>query len=72
MALRIGSFGYFVQDMTTLKITWAPEAYRIWGVEPDPSILTRDWILNSVHPEDREKVMGWQTDSSWTEKIIDF
>ncbi len=34
MALRIGSFGYFIQDILVNRITWSVETYGIWGLDP--------------------------------------
>jgi PAS domain S-box-containing protein len=72
LALRVGSFGYFVQDWPSGAVTWAPETYKIWGVESAPGIPSHDWFLSTVHPQDRSPVQRWQLDQSWTEKTVRF
>jgi PAS domain S-box-containing protein len=72
MALRVGNFGYFVQDVPTGKITWAPETYRIWGVEHAAGIPNRDWVVQTIHPDDRAGVLGWELDLAWVSRIADF
>lgn len=72
LALRIGSFGYFVQERASRKITWAPETYRIWDVDPATTTPTHEWVLETIHPDERDLVASWHTDNSWTEKVSDF
>jgi len=72
MALRIGGFGYFVQDVTTGRITWATETYRIWGVERTPGIPNIEWLIGSIHPDDRAAVADWQADVAWVSRVADF
>jgi PAS domain S-box-containing protein len=72
LALRVGSFGYFVQDWPSGIVTWAPETYKIWGVEFAPGIPNHEWFLSTIHPDDRPLVHGWQCDPTWTEKTVHF
>ena len=72
MALRIGSFGYFVHDVQTQTMTWAPDTYRIWGVDYAPGIPNPEWMLQTIHPDDRHLVLAWRADCSWVTKVVDF
>ncbi|MBL8630205.1 MAG: PAS domain S-box protein [Rhodospirillaceae bacterium] len=72
MALRIGSFGYFTQDILLNRITWSPETYAIWGLEPTRGRPTVNEIVKSFHPDDAEQLRLMEDDKSWVSKIIDF
>jgi PAS domain S-box-containing protein len=72
LALRIGSFGYFVQEIPSGKVTWAAETYRIWGVEPAADIPNPKWFLQTIHPDDRERTRRLQSDPLWNEMVLDF
>jgi PAS domain S-box-containing protein len=72
MALRIGSFGYFVQEWANHKLVWSPETYRIWGVAQTNVAVNHDWVLSTLHPDDVAPVLAWHDDLSWKEKVADF
>ena len=50
MALRIGSFGYFIQDIMLQRVTWSPESYEIWGVDAKIGRPSLNFILKSFPP----------------------
>lgn len=72
LALRMGRLGYFYRDAKTNGLFWAPETFRIWGVEPIEEGPTADWILGTIHSEDRDNVIARIRDSSWVELEHDF
>lgn len=72
MALRVGNFGYFVQDVATNMIVWAPETYAIWGVEHAPGIPNPQWLLESIHPDDRNMILGWRANTKWASEVAEF
>ena len=37
-------------------VQWSDELYRIYGYEPQSRIITADFFLSRVHPDDREQV----------------
>lgn len=72
LALRMGRLGYFYRDAQTNDLFWAPETFRIWGVEPVEGGPTPAWILSTIHPDDRDSVVARIRDSSWLEMEHDF
>jgi len=53
LAENIGHMGHWHADIVADKVTWSPEVYRIFGV--DPATFTPDLhsILSLCHPDDR-------------------
>ncbi len=43
-------------DLTTDRLTWSAEAYRAFGYKEGPEDLTFARFLDSVHPEDRDRI----------------
>ncbi len=53
LAENVGHMGHWHADLLTDLITWSPEVYRIFGVDPEtftPDLLS---VLALWHPEDR-------------------
>jgi PAS domain S-box-containing protein len=72
LALRMGRLGYFYRDATTNKLFWAPETFALWGVEPIEGGPSPDWLISTIHPEDRDGVIVCIRDPSWNEMEHDF
>lgn len=72
LALRMGRLGYFYRAAKSNELFWAPETYRIWGVEPTGSGPKPDWMLSTIHPDDRDNVVARIRDPSWLEMEHDF
>lgn len=52
-AQRIAHVGSFERDLVTGQITWSPESYEIFGLDPSLPAPSREEILGFFHPEDR-------------------
>lgn len=52
-AQRIASVGSWDQDLTTGVISWSPQMYHIFGVDPDHFVPDQDKMLELAHPGDR-------------------
>ncbi len=50
---RIGSWEW---DLATGAVTWSPELYRIYGLEPGAIEVSYEEFLARVHPDDRASV----------------
>jgi PAS domain S-box-containing protein len=55
-AQRIAHLGNWDWNVTTNKLMWSDEIYRIFGLAKRESGVTYNTFLNSVHPDDRELV----------------
>lgn len=55
-AQRVAHVGHWERDLTTNRIKWSDEIYRIFGLEPQVrTLLLEDW-LGFLHPEDRMRI----------------
>ena len=52
---RIGSWEWSIH---TGEVTWSPELYSIYGLDPNSFTPTMDWFIRYVHPDDQELVNG--------------
>ena len=57
-AERLAHLGNWHWDIKTNILRWSDEMYHIFGLTPQPSGLTYDFFLNSVHPNDRGYVIN--------------
>jgi PAS domain S-box-containing protein len=56
---RIARIGSWDIDLTTGKITWTDELYRLYGVSPETFTPTQQTFLSLIHLDDRESVSKW-------------
>lgn len=55
-AQRLARVGSWVWNLETDDISWSEELYRIYGFDPDNSVITQEKFDQRVHPEDRERL----------------
>ena len=51
---RIGPIGHWRIRPDPAEAEWSAEMYRIWGVDPAVDAPGLDWILDAIHPDDRD------------------
>ena len=56
-AQRLAQVGNWEWDLTTGRVVWSEEMYRITGLGRDAFAGTREAFLGLVHPDDREEVV---------------
>jgi PAS domain S-box-containing protein len=56
LAESVGNMGHWYADTATGEVTWSPEVYRIFGLEPDNFTLDLHSALGICHPDDRARV----------------
>jgi diguanylate cyclase (GGDEF)-like protein/PAS domain S-box-containing protein len=52
MAQQIGKVGSWERDLSSNRLTWSEETYRIVGADPNSFVPTRESLFERVHPED--------------------
>ncbi|MBE7549597.1 MAG: PAS domain S-box protein [Anaerolineales bacterium] len=57
-AQQIAHLGSWQWDITSNKVSWSDELYRIYGLAPQSIEITYEGFLELVHPDDRERVSG--------------
>ncbi len=55
-AQRLGQIGSFDRDLEADDVVWSPETYRIFGVDPEHLVRSREGVLGHVVAEDRERL----------------
>ncbi len=53
-AQSIAHLGNWAWDLRTNTFTWSDELFRIFGHDPQEFEPTMDWLMSSIHPDDRE------------------
>jgi len=59
----IGKLGSWELDMTSGKLIWSEEVYRIFELDPARFRPSYEEFLNVIHPDDRDKVNNAYTQS---------
>ncbi len=50
---KIGKIGTWEHDLKEDIVTWTPQVYRLWGLEPGTE-LSNELTLSLIHPDDRD------------------
>lgn len=53
---EIAHIGHWHLNLITNNLTWSDEVYRIFGLQPQEFKATYETFLETIHPEDRERV----------------
>lgn len=62
-AQRLAHLGSWELDLTSQKLTWSDEIFRIFEMDPSVFDASYEAFLNAIHPEDREHVNRAYTES---------
>jgi diguanylate cyclase (GGDEF)-like protein/PAS domain S-box-containing protein len=52
MAQHVGKVGSWERDLSSNRLTWSEETFRIFGADPATFVPTRESLFERVHPED--------------------
>lgn len=55
-AQRMARVGNWELDLTNNTLKWSDEIYRIFEIDPDKFSASYETFINTIHPDDREKV----------------
>jgi PAS domain S-box-containing protein len=53
-AQQLAHIGSWEWDISSDRVTWSDELYRLWGLAPQSVEVTYDWYLSTIHSDDRE------------------
>lgn len=77
IAQQIAHFGSWEWDLATGTVTWSDELYRIYGIVPGETRITKEFFLSRVHPRDRETIgqriaaaIEGRGRFAWVERIV--
>ncbi|PBQ34521.1 hypothetical protein CNR22_22975 [Sphingobacteriaceae bacterium] len=62
-AKDIAKIGRWELDLLSNKLWWSENVFKIWELPDEKKALTYDDLLNSIHPEDKERVNAAYKDS---------
>jgi PAS domain S-box-containing protein len=62
-AQRVAGMGNWGLDVTSGKLVWSDEIFRIFEIDPDRFAASYDSFLDIIHPDDREAVNRAYTES---------
>ena len=62
-AQRIARLGSWELDLTASRLSWSPEAHRIFEINEDQFDASYETFLSAVHPDDRSAVRRAHADS---------
>ncbi len=71
-AQRLAHLGSFAWEVSTQKITWSDELFRIFGLEFEPEKLTYEAFQKLIHPDERELWSKSVEEALTSGKIDDF
>ena len=71
-AQRLAHLGSFAWEVSTQKITWSDELFRIFGLEFEPDKLTYEAFQKLIHPDERELWSKSVEEALTSGKIDDF
>jgi diguanylate cyclase (GGDEF)-like protein len=62
-AQQIANLGSWEMNLTSNKLTWSDQVFRIFEIDPSKSQASYEEFLNTIHPDDRDYVNQAYTDS---------
>jgi PAS domain S-box-containing protein len=62
-AQRLAHIGSWSLDLSSKKVTWSDELYRIFGVQPSEFDHRYEAVVGTAHPEDRDRIRSVIEDS---------
>lgn len=68
VAQRISRLGNWNWDLNTNELSWSEEMYRIFEADAAEFSPTYEWFLQSVHPQDLERVVRAVNDAIYNRK----
>ncbi len=63
MAQQVGKVGSWERDLSSNRLTWSEETYRIFGADPNSFVPTREAFFERVHPDDRPRLKQTSEDA---------
>jgi PAS domain S-box-containing protein len=70
-AQRIAHVGHYYWNLTSNRVVWSDELYRIYGLSPQEGPIDMAMVREMIHPEDRDFVFRTAEESLQTEVRAD-
>ncbi len=70
-AQKIANLGHWEHDLSTNRVSWSEQVYRIFDLQPEEFAGSFESFLDLVHPRDRGFVAAFYADSVETRKTFD-
>jgi PAS domain S-box-containing protein len=64
LATERSRVGIFMRDVSTRGGYWSPEAFQLYGLQPEPQAPPTERVLERIHPDDRAAYLD-----SWTQAM---
>ncbi|MCD1294264.1 histidine kinase [Methanocella sp. CWC-04] len=71
-AQSIAHVGNWAWNLKNNEINWSDEVFRIFGHDPQEFQPTFEWVMNNVHPEDRELISRYLKEAIYEDKLRGF
>jgi PAS domain S-box-containing protein len=55
---QISQIGSWEWDSRTNVVRWSDQLFRIYGYEPQSRVITFEFFVSCLHPDDRERIQG--------------
>ena len=72
LSQSIGHVGSFSWDLTTGRVLWSDEMFRIYGVDAESFELTLDSVVGMAHPKDRERIQRQMDEMLATRRNMEY
>ena len=54
---QLAGLGSWEYDVTSGKMTWSEQCYRLLGFNPEATLATKELLFETVHLEERERFL---------------
>lgn len=71
-AQRIAKLGYWERDLEKESLFWSEEVFRIWGRNKYSFSPDIDSVLQTIHPEDKDKFLSENSAALAGLRVLDF
>lgn len=72
-AMMLGQQSYFLLDAINNELSWPDATFALWDRKRQAEgPITFDWVLTTIHEEDRARVKQSIDDPNWNTQTLEF